>query len=128
MVPTGTSKTIYNCKEIQIGPIEDCDDWQNSLGNSEVKIKASVTKDSSNEYSAIVIFNVVDFYDWDKEKVAMGSKPISPKDLWELHHAGIAKHFLSKVASKISVTWREGERWDTGANISISSATESEAY
>ena len=128
MVPTNTTKTIYNSNIIHAGEITDSVNWRNTLGQSEIKIKAIVNKQSSNVYSATIIFNVVDFYDWDNTITNMGKLPVSPQELWELHHAGVAKHFLTKGASKLQISWKQGQRWDKGANVNILGPTQEGAY
>ncbi len=123
IVSISKTKTIYNCenKNFIVESINDNTNWQNTLGGCEFRIKATVTRTSSNRFTANVQFSVIDFYDWDRTQTSMGTKPVSPQDMWELHHGGMAKNFLTTGTSTLSITWTKGQRWGSGASITINS-------
>lgn len=50
----------------------------------------------------------------------MGYLPVSPSQLWELHHGGMAKNFITEGQCEIEVFWNAGERWGSGADVTVS--------
>ena len=42
---------------------------------------------------------------------------VSQRDLWELHHGGSAKAFKLSGVNKLTISWSQGQRYDTGATI-----------
>ena len=118
IVPVGITKTIYNTQIFNC-VINDNSNWHNTLHSCECRIKATVTRSSNSSFTATVKFGVIDFYDWEKTDTSMGNKPVSPRDLWELHHGGFAKNFRCIGDCTLTVCWNVGQRWDSGASISI---------
>ena len=119
VVPVSATKTIYNSEIISVGSISDNTNWHNTLGGCEFRVKATVSRTSSNSFTATIEFSVIDFYDWDRTQTSMGIKPVSPSDMWELHHGGIAKNFITTGSSLLSVSWTTGQRWGSGATVTI---------
>lgn len=47
----------------------------------------------------------------------MGFMPVSPSEMWELHHGGLGKNFEVVVVNTIRITWTKGQRLSSGASI-----------
>ena len=62
-----------------------------------------------------VTYELHDVYDWDKSITSMGNLPVSPRDMWELHHGGIAKNYEVYGFNTFTVTWTHGDRMGKGA-------------
>jgi hypothetical protein len=91
-------------------------DWGHSIGSYYSSIKCIATKSDSN-YSATIYYYLNDFYDWDKSIYSMGNLPVSPREMWELHHGGLAKCYEVIGVNELYITWSEGQRWGSGASI-----------
>lgn len=68
-------------------------------------------------YSADIELNILDFYDWNPSVTNMGSKPISARDMWELHHGGLAKNFLTNSKIVYNAKWTFGQTVNQGVCI-----------
>ena len=63
-----------------------------------------------------VYYYLKDFYDWDPidpEPVGLLTQP----ELYMLHYAGMAKNFEVKSYLHYTVTWKKGQKINSGAKI-----------
>lgn len=111
--------TFYSTKETE-HRFEDSSDWGFSIGKYSTSIKCTVEKMSDNYYSATIYYYLYDLYDWEKEVVDMGKNfPVSPREMWELHHGGCAKVYTVEGVNRLSVKWKTGEKLGNGASVYI---------
>ena len=92
-------------------------DFKYSIGSYYSHIKCDVLKTNSTTYQATIYYTLEDIYDWDPTDTAKIKGIISPQDLWELHHGGVSKHYQVSGTNTLTITWTQGQRYDTGANI-----------
>ena len=48
----------------------------------------------------------------------MGNLPVSPRDMWELHHGGCAKNYEVFGQNTFTLTWESGQTFENGSEIS----------
>lgn len=97
-------------------PQGEINDYVLAINSFYSHIKCQVTKTGNSTYQATIYYYIDDIYDWDtleEEKVGL----ISQRDLWELHHGGSAKAFKLYGVNKLTISWSQGQRYDTGATI-----------
>lgn len=91
-------------------------DWKFAVGSYFTSIEIKNLTVNGNIYSATIVYNVTDFYNWDFNDSnpvftglpAMIVGDVSPKDLHELHRAGKAQEFLSCGEISYTVSWFKG--------------------
>lgn len=120
-VKSNTSRRFFSSHEFEHTGADssDNDNWKNSVGKYSTSIRCVAVNSSGSSYEADIIYYMYDFYDWDKTQTDMGIKPISPRDMWELHHGGYAKNFYVYGQSHYKVTWSRGQRLGTGASLQV---------
>ena len=64
-----------------------------------------------------VTYKLHDAYDWDKAIYSMGNFPVSPREMWKLHHGGYAKNYEVYDENEFTLTWTRGQAFE-GATIS----------
>lgn len=111
----GNAVTFYSTEE-SINNVFEINDFGISIGKYYSHITCTVTKNTSNSYSATVSYYLNDNYDWDRtDNVKVGL--ISPQDMWELNHSGNAKAYAVQGVNNLTINWTTGQRYDTGATI-----------
>lgn len=65
----------------------------------------------------MMFYYLYDVYDWDRRITGMGNLPVSPRDLWELQYGGMAKGYLVTGTNTLTISWTQGRRYDTGADV-----------
>jgi len=108
--------TLYQKTE-QVNHFSDTkDDWYLSVGSyftciQMQDITLTVDENGVKTYSASVVYNVTDFYNWDESKTwdVNSILTISECDLHNLHKAGRAKEFCSSGTATYNITWTEGQ-------------------
>ena len=103
-----TSETQHQASEFN--------DWGLSIGKYSTNIKCTVSK-NGNYFNATIYYYLHDYYDYDNTDNEMGLLPVSPKEMWELHHGGIAKFFEIMGVNTLQIEWVLGQRYNTGAII-----------
>lgn len=91
-------------------------DWHYAIGSYFSSVEIQNLSFDGKEYSATFVYKVTDYYNWepsDTSSVFSGTAGaltgnISPKDLHQLHRAGMAREFLSEGKVSYSVTWTKG--------------------
>ncbi len=73
---------------------------------------------NGNRYEASVVYELRDAYDWDRTIASMGNLPVSPQDMWELHHGGVAKNYEVYGCNRFNLSWTQGQTFENGAVIS----------
>ncbi|MEA4831411.1 MAG: hypothetical protein VB118_02185 [Oscillospiraceae bacterium] len=111
----GLNTVFYTTSEIGHG-ISESTDWGRSIGSYTTGIKCTVSVTGTNTYNATIIYSLHDYYDWNPLMTSMGNLPVSPKDMWELHHGGLGKNYEISGTNTITITWSKGQRLGTGAN------------
>lgn len=66
---------------------------------------------------ATLTYELHDVYDWDPTITSMGNLPVSPQDMWELHHGGLAKNFKITGRNSLTITWNKGQQMGNGVQI-----------
>ena len=61
-----------------------------------------------------ITYELHDVYDWDKTKTEMDNLPVSPAELWELHHGGIAKNYEVYGCNTFTFSWSAGQTFVEG--------------
>lgn len=92
--------------------------WYYAIHSYSTKVKCTVFKGSTNNYTATIQYYLYDVYDWDKSDFDKIAGLVSPRDLWEIQYAGRGKGYYVYGINTLNVTWSQGQRWDTGAVIS----------
>ncbi len=113
---TNETQTMITIKAIG-HTIADSSDWGRAIGSYTTSVKFTFTKVSSNSFTMNVTYKLHDAYDWDEEIYSMGNMPVSPRQMWELHHGGYAKNFEVYGVNTFTVTWTRGQAFE-GATIS----------
>ena len=111
----GESVTAFQKSELVHHNLQG--DWKFAVGSyfSSIEIR-NLTFDGTT-YKATFIYKVTDYYNWDSDdanSVFSGiagalTGNISPKDLHQLHRAGMAKEFLSVGEVSYTVEWTLGQ-------------------
>ena len=91
-------------------------DWKFAVGSYFSSIEVQNLTFDGEKYSATFIYRITDYYNWDSDdsnSVFSGfagtiTGNISPKDLHQLHRAGMAKEFLSVGEASYTVEWTKG--------------------
>ena len=94
------------------------DDIRLSVGSyftciNMLNVTVTENANGTKTYSADVVYNVADFYNWDANDPydqIKGMLP-SPQKLHELHRAGLAQEFTAKGTATYSITWTEGQSY-----------------
>lgn len=115
----GRSINVYQTTE-QVNHFSDNkEDWYLSVGSyftciSLEGLTVTVLEDGTKTYSCSLVYKVTDFYNWDENNSNNVSiLSISPKDLHNLHKAGMAKEFNSYGVATYNITWTEGQSAST---------------
>lgn len=98
---------------------DDPSNWYYAIGNFNVTSTCSVTKIAPDSFSVTINYSFEDYYDWNQNNKDMGKLPVSPQELYLLHYSGYAQEYLNKGTSVIEVTWKSGQRYDSGANVKV---------
>lgn len=56
-------------------------------------------------------------YNWDKNITNMDDLPVSPADMWELHHGGKARNHEVYGTMTQTITWTAGEKVGNGVEV-----------
>jgi hypothetical protein len=113
----GLNVVFYTTSEID-HLISGSTDWGRAIGSYTTGIKCTVSVTGTNTYSATIVYSLYDYYDWDYTIYSMGNLPVSPCDMWELHHGGLGKNYEIVGSNTITVSWAKGQRLGTGATKS----------
>lgn len=95
--------------------VDEHTNWGYAVGQYSTSITCLYFKTSENTYSMYVTYELHDVYDWDKDKTSMGSLPVSPRQMWELHHGGMAKNYEVYGKNTFILSWTEGQTFGNGA-------------
>ncbi len=98
--------------------LDENSNWGYSVNSYSVSIKCTYKKTAEDSFTMQVEYELHDAYNWDKDKPNMGIIPVSPRDMWELHHGGLAKNYEVYGKNTFTVTWTKGDSFDQGAIIS----------
>ena len=115
---SGETVTFYSKVEGKndVPANEPFSDYVLAINSYYTNIKCIVTKTNDTNYQATIHYYMNDIYDFNptlSSKVGL----VSPRDLWELHHGGNCKAFKLSGENKLIVSWTQGKRYDTGANV-----------
>ena len=113
---SGTNKTIRLMESIPHN-VSESTDWGRAIGSYYCSITCTYRK-TGQTYIASVVYELHDVYDWDRTITSMGNLPISPSQLWELHHGGYAKNFEVFGSNTFTMTWTAGQSMENGVVIS----------
>lgn len=98
---------------------EESSNWGRAIGSYSVSICCTYKKTSATTYTMTITYELHDVYDWDRNNVGMGFMPVSPADMWELHHAGAAKNYEVFGTKTVTITWNEGETVGGGIELYV---------
>jgi hypothetical protein len=112
---SGQSVVFYTTSEID-HLVNESTDWGRAIGSYTTKIKCTVSVTGTNTYDATIVYSLHDFYDWDRTLTSMGNLPVSPRDMWELHHGGLGKNYEIVGTNTVRITWTKGQRLGAGAS------------
>lgn len=94
--------------------------WDYSIGKYSTSIKCTVMKRPSGaDYEADIWYYLYDLYDFDSLEDSMGKLPVSPRQMWELHHGGYARNFSVKGVVQLKIIWYKGNRISRGLSYKI---------
>lgn len=104
---TTSNKTIKTVEPIacSVNESSDCG-W--SIGSYSTSISCTYKK-NGNSYIAVIEYELHDAYDWDRTVTSMGHLPVSPHEMWELHHGGYAKNYEVYGKNTFTLTWTSGQ-------------------
>lgn len=114
---TDTNKTFRTITAIGCS-VSESTDWGLAVGSYSTSVVCTYRKTSSNTYTMQVTYQLHDVYDWDKDDTDMGSLPVSPREMWELHHGGLAKNYEVIGTNTFTLTWTKGQTFSSGAVMS----------
>lgn len=111
----GESITVWQVEESIFHNLSG--DWKYALGSYFSSIEVQDLTCDGTTYTATLIYKVTDFYNWDENDdnaVFTGTVgyivgDVSPKDLHQLHRAGMAKEFLSYGEISYEISWTKGQ-------------------
>lgn len=89
-----------------------------SLLRSVYKLINFRPKTSATSYTMQITYELHDVYDWDRTITSMGNLPVSPRDMWELHHGGMAKNYEVYGKNTFTLSWTKGQTFGEGAVLS----------
>ena len=92
--------------------------WGRAVGSYMTSVVCTYKKTSSTSYTMQIVYELHDVYDFDREITSMGHLPVSPSDMWELHHGGLAKNYEVVGTNTFTLTWTEGQTFGEGAIMS----------
>ena len=93
--------------------------WPYAVGKYSTNIKCTVSK-TGNSYSADIFYYMYDVYDVNRTDTnKLGPLPLTPQNLWELHHGGLAKAYYVQGTTHLKITWSTGQRLNSGANMTV---------
>ena len=114
---TYSNKTIRTISSIGC-TVSEGTNWGRAVGSYTTSIVCTYKKTSSTSYVMQVTYELHDVYDWDRTITSMGNLPVSPREMWELHHAGLAKNYEVFGQNTFTLTWTQGQTFGEGAVIS----------
>ncbi|MBQ8162979.1 MAG: hypothetical protein IJZ93_01240 [Clostridia bacterium] len=111
----GESVDIYQMQESIFHNLSG--DWRYAVGSYFTSIEMIGITFDGKTYTATLNYKVIDFYNWDESDSSpvftgtlgtiIGS--VSPKDLHQLHKAGMAQEFLSVGEISYTFSWKAGD-------------------
>ena len=110
---TYSSKTFRTIAAFEHNQSESTN-WGRAVGSYSTSITCTYRKTSDNTYTMQVVYELHDVYDWDKTITSMGNLPVSPRDMWELHHGGMAKNYEIYGINEFTLTWTKGQTFGAG--------------
>ncbi len=119
LVYEGESVDIYQMQESIFHNLSG--DWKYALGSYFTSIEMNNVTFNGEIYTATLKYKAIDFYNWDEGNssavftgtIANIVGDISPKDLHQLHKAGMAQEFLSVGEITYELSWRLGDNAET---------------
>lgn len=116
-VDSSITKTFYSTSEIHHTTTLTDPNWYHAVNLYTTGIKCTLCKTSANAYKAQVEYSFHDFYNYELSDIKMGNMLLSPRDLWELHHGGLAQAFEVRGKNILEIKWVLHQRVESGANI-----------
>ena len=98
--------------------VNESTNWGRAVGSYTTSIVCTYKKTSSTSYTMQITYELHDVYDWDRTITSMGNLPVSPRDMWELHHGGLAKNYEVFGQNTFTLTWTQGQTFGEGAVMS----------
>jgi len=98
--------------------VEEGTNWGRAVGSYTTNVVCTYKKMSATSYTMQVTYELHDVYDWNRETTSMGNLPVSPRDMWELHHGGMAKNYEVYGVNTFTLSWVEGQTFGEGATLS----------
>ncbi len=123
---TNTELTGTNYSE----HLEDLADigWWYAIGYTRATMVGQATNNSGN-YEMTLYYNIVDFYDWNKDAGVISGFGglVNDAEMYKLHALGEAKQYRINMTFKMKVTWKKGDRyylnktklWETPSTMSV---------
>lgn len=116
--PIATAISPENKLNYPEGVLPD-NNWWYAIGDADGYTVTTFQRLSSTSYSAIVKYNLVDFYDWEQDFAKRGGFA-SDGQMSALHRAGFGnvKEYQTKGCYTVKVNWNKGQRLGSGATYS----------
>lgn len=92
--------------------------WGRAVGSYTTSIVCTYKKTSSTSYTVQITYELHDVYDWNRTITSMGNLPVTPREMWELHHGGLAKNYEVFGQNTFTLTWTQGQTFGEGAVMS----------
>ena len=92
-------------------------DWYMAIGSYYTYISCTY-RIVGNRYYAEVTYSLHDAYDWEKESDYDLIPPVSSRDMWELHHGGLARNYEVQGSVSYTMTWLSGQSFGEGVVVS----------
>lgn len=114
---TYSNKTFRTITSIDCS-LNEGTNWGRAVGSYTTSIVCTYKKTSSTSYTMQITYELHDVYDWDPKETSMDNLPVSPRDMWELHHGGMAKNYEVFGQNTFTLTWTQGQTFSEGAVMS----------
>lgn len=123
---TNTELTGTNYSE----HLEDLADigWWYAIGYTRATMAGEATN-NNGKYEMTLNYNIVDFYDWNKDAGLIDGFGglVNDAEMYKLHTLGIAKQYRININFKMKIVWNKGDRyylnsiklWETPATMKI---------
>ena len=96
--------------------LEDVADigWWYAVGYTNANMTAQIKNIDDNNYKMTLWYYIDDFYDWDSDQTMFNGGfggLVSDSEMYQLHLHGRAKQYRVKIAYKMEIDWKYGDRY-----------------
>ena len=118
-------QSITVCQKVEEVHHNLTGDWHYAIGSYFSGVEVKNLTVVGDRYTATIKYSVNDFYNWDEsdaepvfsEFLGTLTKNISPKDLHQLHRAGLAQEFVAHGEITYTISWTKGNTVENMNNL-----------